>query len=389
MQGATFALLANVAIAALFAGSFAILAVASRRHRATIWLSASYATGALTPLSEFLLPRSDWPNVFVVTSFASLSAALLLMAVALSSFYGRRTPWLLLIGIFAASLATRVAIWDVPRNSLLFSYGYQFPFAIAASVSAWIVFRASARRALDLLLGSLLTALAVHFLLKPLVALAVGEGQTARDYATSLYALFSQAGTGVLLIANGLTTLLIVSQAALADALRASETDVLSGLLNRRGFDLQAEKLLADGRRLSQSSAVMLMDIDRFKSINDTFGHATGDAVIANFAAILRRLAPPGGIVGRVGGEEFAILIPGATVAMAHLLAGSVRACLLAGNPVLPSYTISAGLSAAHGTDELSKAMRRADAALYAAKATGRDRICTADGDARPVRKSA
>ena len=376
MQGATFALLANVAVAMLFAVSFASLAVANGRHVSTLCFSASYATGALTPLSEFLLPHSEWPGVFVIFSFASLSAALLLMTVALSSFYGRRVPWLVLSAIFAASLAARVAIWDAPRDSLLFGFGYQTPFAIAAFLSAWVAYRASSRRGLDLVLSFVLLLLAVHFLLKPAIARAVGAGQTARDYTTSLYALFSQAGTGVLLIAIGLTTLLIVAQAALVDAVRTSETDALSGLLNRRGFDLRATKMLTDARRAGQASAAMLIDIDHFKSINDTLGHATGDAVIAGFASILKQLIPHGGILGRVGGEEFAVMIRGTTIAEALTFAETVRSRLLASDPSLPSFTISAGVSAAYPADDLPKTMRRADKALYAAKASGRDRVC-------------
>jgi diguanylate cyclase (GGDEF)-like protein len=209
-----------------------------------------------------------------------------------------------------------------------------------------------------------------------------GSGRTFADYTKTTYAMISQSSSGILLLAAGLLLLLIVAQKAIAESQLASETDPLSGLTNRRGFDRLADAALARTRRTGLPMAVALFDLDHFKRVNDTFGHATGDGVIAGFAATLRATAPGAAVTARQGGEEFVMLIEGATAETAWLAAEAIRIRTAAGLGVdLPAMTVSAGVAQLRPGESLSDLLRRADLATYEAKHAGRDRICLAPED--------
>jgi diguanylate cyclase (GGDEF)-like protein len=217
---------------------------------------------------------------------------------------------------------------------------------------------------------------------KPFVAAAVGSGKSARDYTASTYALISQATGGVLVVAAGLAILLIVFQSVVGESQLASETDALSGLADRRGFDVRGSRVTAAARRLSRPVSVVLFDVDRFKPLNDTYGHACGDEVIRSFARILGEIAPGGSVLGRIGGEEFAALLAGETTDGAHRVAESIGAAASAARAGShPRFTASAGVAVMRPAEDLPQAIRRADSALYRAKREGRDRVCLAEAD--------
>jgi diguanylate cyclase (GGDEF)-like protein len=165
---------------------------------------------------------------------------------------------------------------------------------------------------------------------------------------------------------------------------RISQTDQLTGLLNRRGFDDAAVPTLKSARDAGVSVVVFMCDIDHFKSINDRFGHETGDKVLVGMADVLRRFARKDGVlVARYGGEEFAALMIGITSDQAEQHAEEIRkACaakeILTGE-TSERVTISIGFTVSRGDVELAKMMRIADRALYAAKHRGRDRVVQAD----------
>lgn len=159
---------------------------------------------------------------------------------------------------------------------------------------------------------------------------------------------------------------------------RLATTDPLTGALNRRAF---TERSVIEGdraRRGKYSVSVMICDLDHFKSINDTHGHASGDLVLKTFTAIVQEMIRPSDALGRIGGEEFAILLPGSDAAAAMRVAERVRARFAA--TVVPTAagaelaaTASFGVAAWTADESLEAALQAADAALYTAKAAGRD----------------
>ena len=379
MSGAVFALFVNAGVAILFAASFAIIAI-SYRQRAAWGFCISFLLGMLTPVSELLVRFADPVALFMVTSYASFLLGMLAMAAGLAAFHGRRPPWAILGLVFAGAMLIRALTWGGARGTLPHELAYQFPMCVATLICAATVARLGGRRLLHVALSVYFALVALHFMIKPFLAVAFGSGASARDYVQSGYALFSQATTGIMLVGAGLLVLLIVVQQAVGQSQLDAETDPLAGIANRRGFDRRAQESLARARREGFAVAAVIFDLDHFKAINDTHGHATGDAVIAAFADLLRRAAPQSAILGRIGGEEFAMLLERTTVESAALSAHAIRVATagLAGGD-LPAASVSGGVAGWRGGESLAELMRRADQACYRAKNDGRNRIRQAE----------
>lgn len=257
---------------------------------------------------------------------------------------------------------------------------YQLPYFVAHILGAAVVFRSGRREALDLTLLVFLLVSGLQFVAKPFLAVSLGDGGSA-NYLHSLYGAYSQTLTAFLLIANGVLMLLIMVRDEMAALTLRSETDKLSELWNRRGFEEHAERALVAARRAGLPSALVLADLDRFKRINDSLGHSRGDEVITAFARILADNADQRMVVGRLGGEEFAVFVPGANLAAARLYAEGVRIAFSAQGPCLGVDGLSAsfGVVGLHPNEALSEALRRADRALYHAKQNGRDQVSAVD----------
>lgn len=167
------------------------------------------------------------------------------------------------------------------------------------------------------------------------------------------------------------------------EQLRAlSATDGLTGLPNHTSWEQAVEREFARCRRSGHPSSVLMLDLDHFKSINDTHGHAAGDAVLRKVAEILRGILRAHDVPGRYGGEEFGVLLPGSDAAGAEAIAERVRRRLEAaaiGPGRSLRVTASIGCAALDAGDAGAEAwIARADRALYRAKAAGRNRTAGA-----------
>jgi diguanylate cyclase (GGDEF)-like protein len=165
-----------------------------------------------------------------------------------------------------------------------------------------------------------------------------------------------------------------------------ASTDELTGLSNRRRFFDELERELSRHQRYGSPLSLVIVDIDHFKTINDSHGHQVGDAVLREVGHRLLNTFRRSDLVARYGGEEFAVLLPETAGAEAFEVAERVRelaASLTFGTDDAPvRLTISGGVAAAVGAADTPEALlRRADAALYRAKANGRDRIELATDD--------
>jgi diguanylate cyclase (GGDEF)-like protein len=196
-------------------------------------------------------------------------------------------------------------------------------------------------------------------------------------------------GFDLLLPVVGALLLRAIAQrdAALSGLAALAETDALTGLRNRRGFLAAAEAALARAARHGERASVVMLDLDRFKAINDAHGHAAGDAVLRATAEVLQSMLRGGDLAGRLGGEEFVLLLPGASAEVAAGAAERLRRALAARVPhpdararVTASFGVATvELRASAPEAALEGALRDADAALYAAKRAGRDRIALAE----------
>ncbi len=160
-----------------------------------------------------------------------------------------------------------------------------------------------------------------------------------------------------------------------------ARTDYLTGLFNRRHFIELAERELARSARYQRQFTLLIIDVDQFKAINDTWGHSTGDVVLQKVSLIIREALRDVDIVGRTGGEEFAVVLPetNANIAM-HV---AQRLCkIVADAQIIPDVlvTISIGLTESNGRDiDLANLLDEADQAMYRAKQLGRNRVISAE----------
>lgn len=185
-------------------------------------------------------------------------------------------------------------------------------------------------------------------------------------------------GTPTGMIATGLLTLLIVAADLAEELRRQAIADPLTGLLNRRGLEQQVAPVLASGRAVSRPLVVVLADIDHFKSINDRLGHAAGDAVIRAFAAHLHSAGRKGDLVARIGGEEFAMVLPGREIHEAVALVERLREgvpAALSGIASAENVTASFGIALVGDGETFEVTLGRADNALYRSKKAGRNAV--------------
>ena len=176
---------------------------------------------------------------------------------------------------------------------------------------------------------------------------------------------------------------------AVEQGLRLAVVDPLTGLYNRRYGLHHLERVASRCRAQDRPAGVVLLDLDHFKAVNDTHGHAVGDRVLSEVAHAMRSNLRVEDLVCRIGGEEFMAVLPDANLEQVRIVAERLRravarvALTVAEGRVL-RVTVSVGITTIEASDtEVAWAVARADRALYAAKAAGRDRVSTAGADAR------
>ena len=219
------------------------------------------------------------------------------------------------------------------------------------------------------------------------LAIAVGAGMLDLAFAPNHAAAVFSLRVGISLLGLGplsVATARAASFEAMRRLHRAASHDFLTDALARRAFMAQGSKLLARLARERNHIAVLMLDLDHFKRVNDTYGHAQGDKVLQGFATIVTEALRPGDLFGRLGGEEFAVVLP--RIRQADAMAVANRLCrqvrnhrfVVPGQATPLQVTVSIGLVARAGVspqDSLGALMSQADAALYEAKASGRDRF--------------
>ena len=312
--------------------------------------------------------------IMVADGFLALGPGLIWKAA--RSLDGKPAAWSIamlggvVVGLASASPTTRSAV-----NALVFTSSAIYLFA--ASYSLW-----SAR-------AERLTAR------WPLIVL------TAMDAAVSLiggYAflrgwidqntvptLLSVAGlihfeSMLFLLGSAVFLLAFVKEREETASRIAASTDPLTGIANRGGFMLRADRVIERCRRDGSPVSVLMFDLDRFKEINDTFGHAVGDAVILKFCEVASGALRATDVFGRIGGEEFAVVFPGSGIEAAWARADRIRTAFMEACRKIGEFQVDATVSGGVATSmaprrALDTLLASADVALYDAKTEGRNRI--------------
>jgi diguanylate cyclase (GGDEF)-like protein len=276
----------------------------------------------------------------------------------------------------------------IPLQVALFQFGVRPAALVLVAALSWqLALTASSDSALQAAPASGLPALAC-FLLLALVSLLL-QRRVERRLA-ALRTLFDEAREGDFRraydIENDFHNDSVTAVGAAFNELRAElaplvNADPATGCLNRRGFALHLERALIEARRRRGEIALLALDLDHFKQINDRFGHLVGDEVLYEVAAMITEAVSEEGVVARMGGEEFTVLLPWADSeaagAVAERIMERLRERQCRALPPGTVVTMSIGIAAERITDSnIGSALRaRADEALYAAKRSGRDRI--------------
>lgn len=301
---------------------------------------------------------------------------------------GRPLMWLLpaaMLLVLNGSPLLMQQEWQSRHTAVIFSSC----LAVLTACSALVILGANRRRsAVQIVLATSNALISAAFLSRAVLAAGSPDWAPAGNFPIN-QVLF--AAGYVFSITDGFGFLLLVKEDADRSLLRMATIDSLTGLANRTAFMERAEDRLKLCRRTGQPAAAVMMDVDHFKAINDTFGHAAGDAVLAGLGRVLAEHLRDVDVCGRLGGEEFAFLLPGTSAEAALHVAERLRhavadmSVFVDGRRI--AVTASFGIADCGSAESLEPALSQADDRLYAAKADGRNRVAPALGFA--VRRTA
>lgn len=363
-----------VCIATLL-GVFLIFAWLQQRDaRALAWWGSAYLIGASSlalwsaPTPLFPLPR-ELPSALLFVACGMIWNGVRL-------FHGRT---LLPVAIFAGAVS-----WLTLSQVPALSSGSIALMALGAVVVAAYTFfiayefwRERRHAVYSRMVAIIVTGLHAGIFMIPLALRAFVPALFANDWLTvfALESILYAVGTAFIM-------LLMVKDHHVHIYRKAATIDSLTGLLNRGAFMECAIKMCDHQRKRGKPVTLMMFDLDHFKSVNDRFGHATGDGMLRVFAAVAHNSMRARDIIGRMGGEEFAAIVPepieGALIVAERLRAAFETAGATAGAHRIGS-TVSIGAATSYElVTDIDALIARADSALYRAKRAGRNRICTA-----------
>ncbi|RYD42680.1 MAG: GGDEF domain-containing protein [Sphingomonadales bacterium] len=380
VNGQFFISLLNPGIGLLFATAFFLLWL-NRRERYVAYAAAAYTASALAFLIQDVGPVLPMELQRVPANIGFLATGML-FAAAIIKRYALPVPWRAMA--ITAGVSITVFLWFLLIHPSI--AGRILAVSIGAGIIAAMVVRAlwpiDKPYLIDRVLFWVAAFAALNLIVRPVVLVAlVGGFDNYVGFQQSVYWTTVQFSQAMVSIVAAISLMVAVAIDQIVELRLQVAGDDLSGLLNRRGFEAKAGTALRRCIEHNSPAALMIADLDHFKLVNDNHGHAVGDAIIAAFGAHVRLIGPANMIAGRVGGEEFALLVPGASIEAARQLAEAVRTGLQAACadrlPANLCPTTSIGVAIGAPGTTLSALMQEADQALYEAKRTGRNRVRT------------
>jgi diguanylate cyclase (GGDEF)-like protein len=363
---------------------------------ACIWLRLrkpylGYVTAASGIATVMFLVQSFWPFRDAQTNVIFLNVALLAVIILLSNAAlvraGQTVPTIPLLAISAGFLAA--IIWFLYVRPSLPARLHIANLAMVAIMAFTIrgLLRTRVSHADNILVG--VSSMCVFYFVWRSISFFLFETESLQfgTFTIDLYWTMNLLMTLVMAVALAIGYIVVLAHDLYDEIRKESHTDQLSGILNRRGFEKAALSWLEENPEAPATLAIA--DIDHFKKINDTYGHAAGDRAISRFGQLLAQHAGEGYVVGRIGGEEFAVLIPRGSAQEARVYVDTIRQLL--GRQPIPGmaedvrFTVSFGLRSRSASETLSDMLRGADRALYSAKADGRDKVSVELGSVKVI----
>lgn len=363
----------------------------------SIW---SWAKATQTLAWLLLLGRNHIPDVVsILLANLLLQAGIALEAGAMwqaQEHFSWRKPFLALLLVFALAFGTVYALEPAPGSGpgagLAAGHTYaawrvmlaSLMVSILYAAQAWAILRfgggqtASFGTPLRRFVGLATATLALIVGLRGLLALPLDLSLASNHWLQSI----TFGGMYMQMLINGFGFLLLAREQQEAELMRLALVDPLTNAPNRRGFFNALNPWLALARRPGNCTALIMLDLDHFKRINDNYGHPIGDQVLKAVAEIGQSQLRDSDLIGRLGGEEFAVLLPRTNAQDAMMVAERMRQAIMAvqikAEKAVLSITASFGVTTIRPDDSMVSLIKRADDALYAAKNAGRNQVVEA-----------
>ncbi len=377
--------LLNPMIALIFSITFLVFWSRDKQRIYILVIAISYLTmGVGFLISLFVL--DDWVLMrSAVSNFCYAAATVMLIwALAKRAAFEAPTTLLCLIAALSVPLNTWLKISSDNINASL----YLTNFAIGAmfGIGAWVLRENAKKSVLEKLVFWAILLTAIQFWVRPIISLAIETNIQPLEYRQSTYWVVLNFTTALFSVVVALTLIAACARDVMVDLIEDSSVDHLSGLKIRSAFDAEARLLVAERADTSMPLCMILLDIDYFKQVNDRYGHPCGDEVIRLFGDLLVKSISEHDVCGRVGGEEFCIVLSHVDHNAARKLAENIRekvhALQLKCIPANEKLSASFGVVCLEPNERFDAFYARADAALYQAKNDGRN--CVRVGSNKP-----
>jgi diguanylate cyclase (GGDEF)-like protein len=376
----------SILLVTVLSGAMA-MAVLGSLWRAAIpgvgyWISANAV--AIVALLAFALQGHASRWLTFVGANELLAISLLLVVEGCLRFLGRRTRlWAAYAGLVAVLIGISYWTFAAPDFNARVAVVSAFHASLYAVLAGLLLRGRPANR----------PCYSYYFLAVAAVLLCVGHASRGIMYGFGMLGqsdLMQVSPANIIFLALGILAppclsigVVMLAHDRLAERLeRVANVDDLTGVLSRRAFLATSDALLKASLPTRSPVAIGIIDIDSFKAVNDTYGHAVGDQVLKHFAAFVARRLRAGDVFGRLGGEEFGVFCPATTAVEAVAVLDRLRAQLAAAPsselPLGLRYTFSVGVDQHRRGESLDQLSARADGALYVAKASGRNRVMAA-----------
>jgi diguanylate cyclase (GGDEF)-like protein len=352
-------------------GLFLLFAWVQERTEALAWWGIAYLIGGFSGLLWRLDGVVPLPAPVCVADVL-LFIALGMIWTAARVFHGRKVRWVAMcFGAITWTVADLLpTIPHTPAARIMLSSVIVAIYTFMIAAELWRERRKSLIRRWPALFVPMLHGAIFLF---PVALASFG----VRSLAAGWIAVFAIEVT-LYVVGAAFIVLVLAKDRTVNRYKRAAETDPLTGLLNRRGFFAAAGALMVANQKRLAPVSVLAFDLDKFKSINDRFGHKMGDAVLEMFSKSVQRTMRTDDVIGRLGGEEFVAIISGkladACIAAERVRVAFEAAALTPDSPQIP-VTVSIGVACGLPNVAIDKIIERADAVLYRAKDNGRNRV--------------